>query len=193
MYKSRAYNSAIYCNVLITVVSQKKNSHFRGERIFSQFWGNKKLQILLSLRVSQAEVETIFIHTCLAVRNPFLAVSRVWSTLGARGFLCAGFFGLRPNTCRPAQTKQSSPSHARKNLWYPWLVWRKGATKVFKFELLKNLTAILNTNSPMFTLQQTLLSSPTIHVIQPCGSSPSAMCVKSLRSEKSELSTSNLH
>ena len=55
------------------------------------------------------------------------------------------------------------------------------------------LTAILNTNSPMFTLQQTLLSPPTIHVVQPSGSSPSAMCVESLGSEKSELSTSNLH
>ena len=45
----------------------------------------------------------------------------------------------------------------------------------------------------MFTLQQTLLSSPTIHVVQPGGSSSPAMCVESLRSEKSELSTSNLH
>ena len=34
-------------------------------------------------------------------------------TLGARGFSCAvSGFGLQP-------TKRSSPSHARKNLWYP--------------------------------------------------------------------------
>ena len=77
----------------------------------------------------------------------FLVTNNGFSTLGARGFSCAvsgfgqalksdrrGFaarvFGLRP-------TKRSSPSHTRKNLWYPWydfsesrerktLGWRRG-------------------------------------------------------------------
>ena len=115
-------------------------------------WGEDLFSVLEEQKTADLVVQdgslNFLTHKCLAVRNPFLAVS--------------------------------------------W-VWMKGATKVFKLKLLKNLTAVLNTNSPVFTLQQTLLSSPTIHVVQPGGSSPPAMCVESLRSEKSELSTSNLH
>ena len=129
------------------MVSQKKNSHFRGERIFYQFWGNKKLQVLLSLRVSQAEVETILTHTCLAVRNPFLAVSRVWSTLGARGFSCAGFFGLRPNTCRPAVDQTKLPVAREKKPLVPRARFEEKAPR--KFSSLSYLKTLPQFSTPI--------------------------------------------
>ena len=55
-------------------------------------------------------------------------------------------------------------------------VVRHGGSTV-TYNNLTRLTAILNTDSLMFAIQQTLLSPPTVHLVQPGRPGSPSMCV----------------